>query len=147
MIKQADAWLIARIYQPIVDLVQRKPQWWVEQCAFAIVVTTILQRIFGHTSYVHVGFDVFFALVFVLTARTDYLFAELATMDIVRRWCMVTTGVCIPFILIPLPNTPYALNLLDLANLLPFASVYYFAACRPPKPREPKRRLVASPTS
>jgi hypothetical protein len=150
MIERIDAWLIARVYQPMVDLFEKKPQWWVEQCSMALLLSAVMVSMWrdsGSMQYVRLATDVLCAALFVAYARMPVLFEWLAKADFTRRFLLILDLPLMVLILIPTKDYSYAINVADISNSIAFLSVYYFAACRPPKPREPKRRLVPSPTS
>jgi hypothetical protein len=135
MIERIDEWLINHIYQPIIDWSQRDGAWWIQQmCTAAVifdlvcVLSLIMEMGIEKRSFFSLGIQIACAVYFVIWARSKVRVAMIGT----ARWFRKFFLVLLPFIMIA-DVFKFPLNIpVDLV----FMSIYFFAACRPPKPRE-----------
>jgi hypothetical protein len=137
MIERIDQWLIDKVFQRIVDWSQREGGWWIRELAFFCAIYSVIRivaQVLGYTpdarSIVGISIDFLCALMFCWWARDKVRVANLGTATSWRRFFIVFS-----FISLPLDLWRYPFNLpCDIA----FIGFYFFAACRPPKPREKK---------
>ena len=137
MIAKIDQWLIDNVYQRIVDWSQRDSQWWVRETAFFCMIYAVIRIVFKLTgfdidlrSYVGVMVDGACAGIFWWWARDRMRIVELGTSNGFRRFVLVLAPTLIFIDLIVFP--------FNLPTDILFVSFYFFAACRPPRPREKK---------
>ena len=116
LFRRIDALLLARVFQPVVDLSQRQPIWWVQQSA--VPAALLLSRSAVLVAWIG-SCDLWRMIALWLTLTT---FAMLLTV----WWASSALG------------QPFTLPVLDnLASVVQVA-LLFFAACRPPKPRVPR---------
>lgn len=134
MLRRVDTWLVDRVFQSVVDLLQCKPARCAQYCAATIAGFSAGQLLAGTQTSIGATLSVLAGLMMWraacrpvwFTAMNSYgirLFYLLTTVLFATAWSAVCT-------------------LLDQAGCLAFAAYFYFAACRPPRPRVPKGRLV-----
>lgn len=137
-----DARLLA-VFQWLVDLVGRPTSWWAENCAYVLLVGGVLREVLrpvpGWFWWGVIGSLVFATLIWG-AARAP---AVLQWIGRDRFWRFVAVATTIFATLVTLGKGPVDFWLCLLANI-GYASFYYFAACRPPKPRPPRRVLAGS---
>lgn len=46
-LQKLDSWLLEAVFQRLVDASQKRPAWWVEHCAYALLVTGLLLGYLG----------------------------------------------------------------------------------------------------
>lgn len=140
-----DNWLIAR-YQSIVNQFQHKTLWWIEQCAYLLLLGAIGRFAFRTT---HSLYEYFTLLVdMVVVSLTWYAgrhehFAQhmfgrqnsLARLGILTI-SMVFMGLDLLILLLGAGITPHQIAS-DVAQIA-FISAFYFGACEDPPP--PKRQ-------
>lgn len=134
-----DRWLIAKPYQGLIDLTGRKREWWVEQCAFLILVSGVADALLNATDgwkqATMAGLAMLLAFLVWLDSRVP-LFLEMVAAA-VRTRILVLFGVAL--------TTPGCFVrdawLPPLLFGVGLVSAYYFAACGPPKPREPRTKM------
>jgi hypothetical protein len=143
-LQRIDARLVASAYQAVVDWSQRKAEWWVEHAAIAFSVSMLAEAGVrgwftqpGHLCLVVVM--AVWAAVVLLSARiAPEALQLLLSPEWVRRACFATTVLSD---VLKAVTSPEPLLVLTVANDIAFLSVWYFAACEPPRPRkrtEPK---------
>jgi len=138
MIRRIDTWLLARVYQPVVDATQKQPAWLARQCVLAWGLANIIGAfIFERPAWILV---LALAAAAVLTAAT---YAPPLLAGSTNLWfrALLLVFTALDVVMWATDTTParWALStVLDTA----FTSFYYFAACRPPKPRVPRARLA-----
>lgn len=133
-----DAWIIERIYQQIVDWSQRKPAWFGRQVAIAQIIVVLLQPLFIPSFGMYtVALGLLAAGLCFYWARND---ATFATNGRLGRWVGLRLFMLTLVFVGPIADVHPATNLRSLLCV----SWFYFSACRPPKPREPKHRLASA---
>lgn len=141
--RRLDAFLVTRVFQAVVDLTQRQPAWCARQCALLGAVCTALWPYFTDASLlsaavVLVGFLVLAAISLIPGAaaavgavtwiRILYLLVSVFDAAILALAALAV---------LPSDTARFAFSMaLDLA----WFGFYYFAACRPPRPRVPRPR-------
>ena len=137
MIRRLDAFLIAQTFQPLVDLTQRQPAWCARQCALLGAVCAVLRPHFTDASLLSA------AVVLVLSAISLIPGAAAAVGSVTWIRILFLLAVVFDFALLLLialavlsaDTIRFAFSMaLDLA----WGGYYYFAACRPPRPRAPR---------
>lgn len=135
MLERIDQWLIDRVFQPIVDWSQREGAWWVRETAFFCVIYLVIRLVAQYLGYIHdaraaggIAIDFACSAFFCWWARDRVRVANLGTASTMRKFFIVYSVVAVP-----LDIWRYPFN---LPSDIIFMSFYFFAACRPPKPRE-----------
>lgn len=145
IIAKLDAWLIARPYQGLIDLSGKSREWWMEQSALATFVGGLANGgVLLATSRVPGWMVVLQALAVLVMAASIFLdsrepifLEKTGQLHGVRRSAMVIYAVSGVFEAIA-PSASTGPWIVLAAGLV---SSFYFAACQPPKPREPRRKL------
>jgi hypothetical protein len=139
-----DAALLAVPFQWLVDFSQRRREWWVEQCAYALLVFGIVRWVMrdhnGWATFVLI-INVCLSALFVAHARIPVLLSYLQAAGRTFRIILLVSemfllGLAILGVFIN-PETS-ARFLLNVLSDFTFISIYYFAACEPPAP--PRKR-------
>lgn len=139
MLSKLDQWLIDRPFQGLVDLMQKDRAWWVEQCAYAVLITSVGSAMFRvEPAYVLLFGNLLVAACFVLSSRMPAALELMGGRKNVRLAMLVLAVLTAPLLL----KHGSAVFWMEMLNGLAFTSVYYFAACKPPKPREPRRKMA-----
>lgn len=141
MIAAIDAFLINRVFQPVVDASQRTPVWWVRQTGVLFLIITAMSGalVEWHWSVVLVLLIMPVGL-FVATSSPAML-AMVGDVPVYRKINIVVTAVgvgsrvAIVMFLDAVFDTRVALS---IACLVVWLALVCFAACRPPAP--PRRR-------
>lgn len=139
MMARIDAWLIAHIYQAIVDISQRSPAWWAENCSYVCAVFGMI-GLMRHGLVDGFGFWICFGIFFtmlglflvVFLVRSPILLAVVGRFHSGRYfwlWLTVIGIVCRAIVEFTLDRV--VLSISDLGYL----SFLYFACCEPPRPR------------
>lgn len=144
MIRRLDAFLITQTFQPLVDITQRQPAWCARQCALLGALCSGLRHHFTDASLLLVAF---MAAVFLLLAAITLLPGATAALG-AQRWVRYVFLLFLAFdavmlALLPLADAaPESVARFSLSSALDLAwfGFYYFAACRPPRPRVPRPR-------
>ena len=153
MLKRIDSWLIANLYQRLVDRSNRTPAWWVEQCACALFAFSILRLAFrpvmDSTAYIATGSGILVACLFFVLSRAPDILASAFKAEYPRWFILCITVVGAISALVGIA-TSIALGinfndrLVSVGSHFVFLSIYYFAACKNPPPPKPKTRWVPS---
>lgn len=143
-----DAALVAVPYQWLVNLSQRKKEWWVEQCAFAMFLTGVWAMALADTmpGWFRVAAGIAFSLgaaMFFLISRVPPLMENLAADAQRRALDLVFSAFVTALLLIKFDS---ACVLLILHNVA-WVSAHYFAACEPPAPPMRRSRLHLGDTA
>lgn len=129
-------------YQWVVDISERRPAWWIEQTACAYVAADIIAAVLTKTDaseMISIALTLFVGAVMIMASRIPPLLAVFATIGVPFRLFFLATTAFNTVILCLRPSAGNAADMLGSAMLM---SYYYFAACRPPRPRK-RRQLVA----
>ena len=149
-IHRLDRWLIDKPYQSIVDLTQRQPAWLVRQCALLTAVTTIMKfATLGGSAWV-TALGMLALLAIAATTFVHPIFAALGG----QFWARAVMLASFAFDAVLLVLALYVADRIP-ASLLGriavgviidalCASCYYFAACKPPRPRVPRTKLAGA---
>lgn len=144
LLQRLDQWLIDTPYQGLINWSQRQPAWWVEQCAAAIAVCAIteaaLKPELGAWEYFGLLLSLVLATGFFFYSRLPAVLVHAAKNDRFRRLILALTILGWAAMAIS-PKLKAGLSALSLASDVLPLSVWYFAACKPPKPREPRKKL------
>lgn len=143
MISSIDRWIIDKPYQGLVNLLQRHPAWFVEQCAYVYFTTAVLQQMLRPEAlttgnYIQMFVDLLLTALFIASSRIPVVLASVGEDKTIRILILLLTVVFAPSRF----NLEPGLAAINLLNDLIFLSVYYFAACKPPPPPEPRTKLV-----
>lgn len=138
MVRRVDRWLIDKPFQTAVDLAQRQPAWMVRQCVLAGAVVAFVRHLTepGHALWVTALGALCALMLFAFTFRAEWVAALgglLPARVLSLMFLAMSTGQVV------LSGERYiAVMLGDLLSM----GLFYFAACRPPRPREPRRKLA-----
>lgn len=131
------------LFQWLVDASQRQPHWWCRQCTIGAALTfamTEFSRLEPRTAWSYIGLFAgmsWLAFLWVSSASaTSAVGISLNKGVRVLLWCFAGMSLFILF------REPSAFRFSSFMSEIMFASVYSFAACRPPAP--PKRKREAS---
>jgi hypothetical protein len=143
-LERIDQWLIEVPYQGMVDWSGKTREWWAENAALAMVVSAWVEA--GIRGSVNQPFDLFIAVVMsifaalvIAAARTKNGLSRLLCLPVVRHMVLVLTAIGTLVAMLH----PDSMAFLTHANTLAYVSIFYFAACRPPRPRRRKQMQVA----
>jgi hypothetical protein len=141
-LERLDAWLIASPFQWLVDAIGKKREWWVEQCAYAYLVCGLMDSLVffrgEHQRWVLAGLTLIVAGFILLDAKVPALLERTAGLHNWRRGFLVLWLVNLPLDLVR--EMPGAV--VGIFAVTAMVSSYYFAACQPPRPRQPRRKLA-----
>jgi hypothetical protein len=136
-----DAWLIAVPFQWLVDSTGKKREWWVEQCAYAYLVSGLLDALMFHDTpkrWLLAGLTLIVAAIMFFDAKVPALLERTAGLDRWRQGFLVLWLINLPLDLLrPLPAQS-----VGIVAVTALVASYYFAACQPPKPKQPRRKLA-----
>jgi hypothetical protein len=142
MLERIDQWLIDCVFQRIVDWSQRDGAWWIRETAFFSIIYTIIRIAASALGYITdaktatgLAIDFACAIVFWWWSRDKVRVANLGAAQYMRKFFIVFSCLAIPLDFLRYPfNIP-----MDII----FIAFYFFAACRPPKPREKRETKLA----
>lgn len=141
MIRRIDWWLLDRVFQPVVDLLQRQPAWIARQCVlFGLVANCVRHFAFDSRPLWVVALVLFsFAILAAFTLHS-LLFASLGGNRFARWFYLVLFVADLAWIAFALLIGPTSLIglVFKYINGFTFFAFFYFAACRPPRPRLPR---------
>lgn len=140
----ADAALL-KLHQWAVDLSGRSPAWWAEQCAYANGAAVIATFCLRPTRGALVLLTTILLLAYSAAAAWGVRSGRIVGHEAVptmRRLCLGLLGVCIGCDVLLLaagvaPMAPHQWTI-DIGMAV-WTALHYFASCRPPAPRPPKR--------
>ena len=137
-----DAWMVARVYQPVVDLSQLRIGWWGSTCSVVMAIFLAMRflEVSGWAAIFNGALVICYMVCAVVFLLSDALYADFFSWFV--RACVYLDMV---FLLILLALTIYLDAAMPWRNLLggmTFASLYYFSKCAPPRPKQPRRKLV-----
>lgn len=134
------------VFQWVVDVTGKKPAWWVEQCAYGVLVSSGVFLAFVETesSPTRRALSMAAALMLAvwgwLDAQSPMRMKRTAEQHWLRRALMVAMVITLPIVIIGAPSlTASALFVMRDLFLL---GLVYFPGCRPPAPRPPKHRAA-----
>lgn len=134
MLRRVDTWLVDRVFQSIVDLLQCKPSRCAQPCAAAIAGLAVGQLLAGSQSPFGATLSVLAGLIMWRAACRPVWFTAMNSYGI-RLFYLLTT---VLFVTV----WSASCSLIEQADCVAFTAYFYFAACRPPRPRVPKGRFV-----
>jgi hypothetical protein len=142
MIDRIDQWLINCVYQRIVDWSQRDGGWWIRETAFLCVVYEVVRLFSRYAEIIHenrmtfgICLDLACAVFFLWWAKDKVRIANVGAAKFFRQFLIIFS---ISFIPLDMWRYPF-----DIPTDIIFVSFYFFAACRPPKPREKREIKLA----
>lgn len=142
-LRRIDGFLLARVFQPVVDLSQRQPVWWARQCAVAHVVLQLVSGLLWGWGWVLVLalllFPVFAWLVTATPARAAAFGADWRFRGFVL--CLQLVQMALLALVLVLVGSLQSREVLGFVVLCVFTALVYFCACRPPRPPVPRGRL------
>ena len=139
-----DAWLIAGPYQAIVDLSQRKPAWWAQQSLIATLVMEGIRQVVFIKPAGWFAYTMLFLVVLCLAGMWVFTLspALLAQAGSDRR--LPAFLVVLSLFRIPVLFTAPERAVIGLVCDVCYLSFFYFAACKPPRPRLPRSKLAGA---
>lgn len=142
MIHAIDAHLVAA-HQWVVDATQRQPAWLARQCALLGAVCAVLWPHFTGASLLSAALILVGFLVLAAVSLVPGAAASVGSVTWIRILFLLAVVfdfallLLIALVVLPADTTRFAFSMaLDLA----WFGYYYFAACRPPRPRAPRAR-------
>lgn len=143
MINSIDA-KVVQVYQQIVDLTEKRPQWLARQVAIFYMIPEAMTHVIFRESIwdaVWLLFILTIAGLLVYATYDEYAFRVFGE----SRWARVallslTVGQSVVFIV-----TPSGRGFLTLVGGIGMLSYYGFAGCEGPRPRTRKEKLIVSP--
>lgn len=143
MIRRLDAFLITQTFQPLVDITQRQPAWCARQCALLGAVCAVLWPHFTDASLlsaavVLVGFLVLSAISLIPGAAAAV--GSVTWIRILFLLAVVFDFALLLLIALAVLSADTIRFAFSMALDLAWGGYYYFAACRPPRPRAPRPR-------
>lgn len=140
MIARIDAAITARVYQPIVDLSQRSIGKWGAGCAL-VMAAQVAARVDHYTGWFMI-FTAVAAGIYLLSSivswHSDAFFATFYSAWFIRLVAYAEL-LRLVFMVILALFTDVAMWR-DMIGAVTFFSLYFFAICRPPRPRVPRRK-------
>ena len=137
--ERIDLWLIERVFQPCVDFFQRRPDWWLRQLAGVLLLLSLISAVPADGAP-FTGWDALALLLDLLVVTFIYGCGRSPT----RTAWVGRAGAGLRMFMLVLLALPHR-TALGFAASLVLLACYYFAACRPPKPREPKAKMAPAP--
>lgn len=143
MLSRIDDWLIEGPYQSVVDLSQRKPEWWARQSLIAnLMMAFIRVAVFS----VELAWRDYLILTICAACSAGIWITTLspawfAGMGQARFFRLFLVGMAVTRLVALIGGDPVR-SMAGLLNDLALMSVYYFAACKPPRPRAPRFKLA-----
>jgi hypothetical protein len=141
-----DTWVIGK-YQSLVNLTQLKPVWWIEQCAFIILLAAIGIHAIKPDGFIGWGL---FGFIIKLACVTLFFWCSKSAIALevlnslsLRLVILVLSiiGVTSSIMLIALTRGGLLKEIFEFTYDLAMCSAYYFAACKPPQPRRRVNKL------
>jgi hypothetical protein len=132
-----DSWLINKPYQGLVDWSQKKPEWWMEQCAFILIVASGISHALNPAGFT--GWAIFTFMLDMVVAAVFFWYSKMpaairaGAMNQGLRLFMLSLSI---LGIVQAFKYPLVKMICDFFYELAFCSVYYFAACEPPTPRK-----------
>lgn len=131
------------IFQWLIDASQRQPHWWCRQCTIGAALTFAMAEFYRPeqlTAWHYIG--LFTGMVWLCSLWVSSASATTAVhLDLPRSFRIFIwsfAGVAI----FALFNDPSEFRFLFALEQVMFASIYSFAACRPPAPPKRKREAL-----
>lgn len=143
MLSRIDDWLIEGPYQAVVDFSQRQPAWWGRQCSIGYAVMSVLCFLVSpdEVPWIRYSFliagGLMFARIWEVTSAQP-IFAGMGRIRLLRL--LLWLGL---LLMLHGVSTRWRAQALALSvGQVCVLSVYYFAACKPPRPRAPRFNLA-----
>jgi len=141
LLSRFDAWLTAQVFQRLVDLSQLRPAWWGRQAAAVLLIVGIVRAV--NTGYSILAVIYVLAMgVWLLATFIEPLYASLAESTWMRYFALFDAAITISALLLPLLGEQPDRLARWVVGSAGFTSYFYFATCRPPRPRLPRRKPV-----
>jgi hypothetical protein len=143
LFRRIDAFLIARLFQPIVNVSQRQPIWWAQQSAILMAVLLVMCGVLEGWAWPLVLAVCITVPAALLVSRSPVLLAWLGSWQFWRVMSTWMTVVSFALLLlvwwaVSTLGEPFPLPVLDNLSGLAQLSLMFFAACKPPPPRAPR---------
>jgi hypothetical protein len=144
-----DDWVVNQIFQRLVDWAQKQPRWFGEQCAWAYIAFVLMRAVYAVSTgdpewldWFVVGSGLLLGGVLIYASRSSWLFALLSHSGVGwRSWWLFWAILDLSWLISGMLTTTH---LIRTSTDVALMACYYFAACKPPKPKEPKRKPVLS---
>lgn len=143
LFRRIDAFLIAQVFQPVVNLSQRQPIWWAQQSAILMAVLLVMCGVLDGWSWSIVLSVCIAVPASLLVSRSPVLVAWIGAWQFWRIMSTWMTAVSAAMLLavwwvVSSLGEPFPLPVLDNLAGLAQLSMMFFAACKPPPPRAPR---------
>lgn len=146
-----DAFLIAR-YQSLVNLFQRKPIWWIEQCAYVLFLGACGRFFFRTQDDGLSGWAVLLLILDLLISGYCWLAGRSEVFmehvfgyhqRLVRSFFTVcfVFYVAIDLLIIFVGGTPKPIGVITDLCQLALTSCFYFGSCEDPPPPKPRTKM------
>lgn len=140
-LSRLDAWLTAQVFQKVVDLSQLRPAWWGRQAAAVLLIMGIVRAV--NTGYPILTVIYVLAMgVWLLATFIEPLYASLAESTWVRYFALFDAAITVSALLLPLLGEQPDLLARWVVGSVCLTSYFYFATCRPPRPKHPRKKPV-----
>lgn len=147
VIRIFDSLVLYKLYQRFVDKVQKKPHWLAEQCGWGQTVCAILRPFLVATpitgmEWFTLGMGLLCGAVLILVARVPAILAGSTGPGWRLLWVwMLSVSIMGLFLRTSAERPELAVRIVSDIFITSF---YYFAACRPPKPRKKTEKAKRS---
>lgn len=137
---------ILKMYQSLIDMSQKHPNWWIEQSGYATMIFGAI-NVFLRPSpdgWVYFGMllDMLCGAVFLIVARNSQLILQAGKEHFMRSLIfMLTIGILIGYAYRVYDNFQLYLIPCTIRDVI-YMSFWYFAACKPPAPPKKKEKLA-----
>lgn len=136
-------------HQDVVDALQRQPLWICRRLIPAIAACWLARFALQEApaTWVSVVSAVVSVFALWLTCQSAAFLASVGVFRFIRYVFLVLACVDVAAALALAFSAPAPINAVDTLRSLLFTAFYYFAACRPPRPRPPRRAAALSPSA
>lgn len=134
-------------HQDLVDMLQRQPVQLARVCAMVYAPCVFLlwfmhDSPFGWTHYVVMAIDVLAVTLLCIGALSAFVLAIVGADAFIVRCVLV---VCLSLVVLLSTIAPGLNNVPAMLRSVAGVMYFYFAACRPPKPKPPVRKMITAP--
>lgn len=133
-----DAWMVGRVFQPEVDFSQKRIGWW------GAVVSLVIAVRLAATAELYTAWTLLIAglyLAFSIASWcSDAFYAYFCSGWFIR--VIMYTDLATALLILALSFLSGNMQWLWLIGRVLFIALYFFAQCKPPRPKQPSRKLV-----